>query len=234
MRGAVPGRFCDRPALTLVEMLVALFLLLLLISGGLLLISSAGDAWFRGETEVRTRNEAALFVSFLNRHLPGAIIEPGLDGPGPAFVGGPEELFFCALVFSGPGRTDFARLALRFDRERETIFLVKRRGGEADGDFQVRDRRGEEPLLFPVSGLRFTYLDRDGYLPEWDSRPGRAQENRLPRAVRGEFFLPGPRSRRGQRPVSRFEATWEIRTHAPVPGGAGPPLPGRPFSDAPG
>lgn len=197
--------------LSLLEFLIALFLLLVILGGGMLLLDTTARRWFHGETAVAVHTGSRNLASFLGRTLSAATLAGDWDGARPEFVGGAGEISFCALISDVPGRTDYARVKIFFDPDRETLFITKQRAEEAHRHFAA-DRRGAQPLAGDVKALRFSYRSGGEVFSSWDSRRGAAQAGRLPEAVQAEFELYGPRRRHGRRPSESFSSLFEVRT----------------------
>lgn len=201
-----------RAGFSLLEFLIALFLLLVIVGGGVFLLGTTSRTWFHGEAVVHTHTGARNLAAFLERLFAGAFLAGDWEGARPEFVGDAAAVSFCALVSPVAGRTDFARVRVFFDPDEETLYVIKQRADEPYRDYDLPDRRGAQPLLTAVRRLRFSYL-RDGvFIADWDSRPAAGQAGLLPEAVRLEVELYGPRRRAGRRPSEEFHALFTIRT----------------------
>jgi len=212
-------RPCGRPptgrpprAFTLVEFLVALFLVLVIAAAGGLLFGALDKAWFKGETAVATHTEARALVAFLNRYVSTAVLPGEWPGGRPEFIGAPQEMIFCALAPGTADRTDFALVRFTFDHPAEMLRVVMNRVGEPVRDFTPPVARGAQPVSFSVKTMSFSYHDGPAVHDYWDSRAGAAQADRLPEAVQVRFELYGPRRRRGERPAAAFDGFFEIKT----------------------
>ncbi len=197
---------------SLLELLIALFLLVVIVAGGLLMLYSAQIFWFRGETAVSIVSEARGLQLFLGRFLPGAFVIPSWEDPRPEFVGTPQTLSFWTFLPEQERRTDFIRVDFSFDPEEQTLFIFQERASGHERDFVPLSSRGRQPVSFNLVEFAFSYFDGGEYLSAWDSRPGAAQENRLPAGVRVQYRVAGERKREGELPTQSFESFWEIKS----------------------
>ena len=112
---------------SLLELLIAIFLLLIILGGSLLLLRTANQSWFRGESEVAMQTEARNLIVFLNRLIPGAVLINGDDEEGLKFSGYPDRIAFCALLLENRKKTDFAWINIFLKKKDGTLYVFEER-----------------------------------------------------------------------------------------------------------
>ena len=114
---------------SLLELLIALFLLLVILGGSLLLLRTANQSWFRGESEVAIQTEARNLIAFLNRLIPGAVLTNSGDEERLNFSGYPDRISFCALLAENREKTDFAWVSIFWKEKVGIIYIFEERAG---------------------------------------------------------------------------------------------------------
>ena len=112
---------------SLLELLIALFLLLIILGGSLLLLRTANQNWFRGGSEVAIQTEARNLIAFLNRLIPGSVLTNSGDEEGLKFSGYPDHISFCALLSENRKKTDFAWVNIFWQEKDGTLYVFEER-----------------------------------------------------------------------------------------------------------
>ena len=202
----------ENQGFSLLEMLIAAFLLVILVGGCLMVLKSANRVWVRGKTDVGLQTEARNLISFLNRLISGAVFFDTWEKTRPEFIGAPERLSFCGLIPDNEKQTDFARLELFLDPNDHTLYVSEERAGDVRKDFSAPDGKGRQPVSFSVRKMDFGYFNGVKFQPNWDSRKGAPEAGRLPKAVRIKFRL-SEQMREGKEPAQDFETLIELKTN---------------------
>ena len=197
---------------SLLELLIASFLLLVIVGGCLLLLRTASRSWFRGESEASAQIEARNLTAFLNRLVPGAVLTDG-GGAELKFSGGPEKISFCALLPGNEKKTDFARINIFWEEKEGAVYVAEERAGAGPKIFSVSGKTGSQPLSGGVTKFRFSYFDGNEPRPAWDSSGEGPEKGTLPKAVFLDFQLSGQKSSEGRVFRRDYHAVFEIKNN---------------------
>jgi len=198
---------------SLLEMVIAFFLLLVITGGSLLLLRTAGQNWFRGESEATIQTEARNLISFLNRLIPGAILTNSEDDNGLKFSGYPDRVSFCALLLDDKKKTDFARISIFWKEKDGIIYAYEERAENRREFFSGSEKTGSQPLSGGVTKFRLSYFDGNERSPTWDSGKDSPEEGSLPKAVFLDFQLSGQKSGEGRVFRRDYHAVFEIKNN---------------------
>ena len=198
---------------SLLELLIALFLLLIILGGSLLLLRTANQSWFRGESEVAIQTEARNLIAFLNRLIPGAVLINGGDEEKLKFSGYPDRISFCALLSENRKKTDFAWINIFWKKKDGTVYVFEERAGNGREIFSGFGKTGSQPLSSGVTKFKLSYFDGKDYRSTWNSGKEGSEEELLPKAVFLDFQLSGQKSNEGRIFCRDYHAVFEIKNN---------------------
>ncbi|MCX5641987.1 MAG: prepilin-type N-terminal cleavage/methylation domain-containing protein [Candidatus Omnitrophica bacterium] len=198
---------------SLLELLIALFLLLVILGGSLLLLQTANRSWFRGESEVAIQTEARNLIAFLNRIIPGAVLTDSGDEERLEFSGYPDRISFCALLSEDRKKTDFARIDIFWKEKEGTVYVFEERAGNGRRIFSGSGKTGSQPLSGGVTKFKFSYFDGKECRLTWNSSKDGPEEDSLPKAVFLDFQLSGQKSDEGRIFCRDYHAVFEIKNN---------------------
>ncbi|MFH1903118.1 MAG: prepilin-type N-terminal cleavage/methylation domain-containing protein [Candidatus Omnitrophota bacterium] len=198
---------------SLLELLIALFLLLIILGGSLLLLRTVNQSWFRGESEVAIQTEARNLTAFLNRLIPGAVLINGGDEEGLKFSGYPDRIAFCVLLLENRKKTDFAWVNIFWKEKDGTLYVFEERAGSGRKNLSGSGKTGSQPLSGGVTKFKLSYFDGKDYRPTWNSGKEGSEEGLLPKAVFLDFQLSGPKSNEGRIFRHDYHAIFEIKNN---------------------
>ena len=211
-----PAPACFKRGFSLLELLIALFLLLVILGGSLLLLRTANQSWFRGESEVAIQTEVRNLIAFLNRLIPGAILINGGDEEGEEglkFSGYPDRIAFCALLSDNRKKTDFARVNIFWQEKDGTLYVFEERAGSGRKNLSGSGKTGSQPLSSGVTKFKLSYFDGKNYRSTWNSGKEGSEEELLPKAVFLNFQLSGQKSNEGRIFRRDYHAIFEIKNN---------------------
>ncbi|MFA7329143.1 MAG: prepilin-type N-terminal cleavage/methylation domain-containing protein, partial [Candidatus Ratteibacteria bacterium] len=189
---------CFKRGFSLLELLIALFLLLIILGGSLLLLRTANQSWFRGESEVAIQTEARNLIVFFNRLIPGAVLINGGDKEGLEFYGYPDRIDFFTLLSDNREKTDFARVNIFWKEKDGTLYVFEERAGSDRKNLSDSGKTGSQPLSHGVTKFKLSYFDGKDYRLSWNSGKEGSEEGLLPKAVFLDFQLSGQKSNEGR------------------------------------
>ena len=198
---------------SLLELLIALFLLLVIAGGSLLLLRTAGQSWFRGEAETAVQTEARNLIAFLNRLIPGAVLINSGNEEQFKFSGHPDRVSFCALISENKKKTDFARVVIFWEEKDGAIYVFEERAGSGREIFSGSGKTGSQPLSSGVTKFKLSYFDGKKDRSIWDSGKDGPEEGSLPKAVFLDFQLSGQKSFEGRIFRRDYHAVFEIKNN---------------------
>jgi prepilin-type N-terminal cleavage/methylation domain-containing protein len=198
---------------SLLELLIALFLLLVILGGSILLLRTANQSWFRGESEVAVQTEARNLTVFLNRLIPGAVLTNGGDEAELKFSGYPDRISFCTLLSENREKTDFARVDIFWKKEDGTLYVFEERAEKGRRNLFDSGKTGSQPLSGGVTKFKLSYFDGKEYRSTWNSGKEGSDEGLLPKAVFLDFQLSGQKSNEGRIFRRDYHAIFEIKNN---------------------
>lgn len=176
------GRHPSPPALTLVELLIAMTILVTVSASAALIFRGITRAWRTGELRAERYQQARLLFDLFGRELSSSVANlkyplighEAADG-APLQAGSRfDELFFVGTL---PGRTGVIERGYWVNAAGQ---LMCHEDEPADGDYQTGE---SEPCGHDVSQFDVSYFDGTEWLDRWEADQQPAQAGQLPKAV---------------------------------------------------
>jgi len=193
------------PALTLVELLIAMAILVTITTSTMLVFRGITKAWQSGELRTERYQQVRLLFDLFARELSSCVLNARYPFIGnDAAQGAPlkagsvrDELFFVGTL---PGRTGLVERGYWVNAAGE---LMCHDDEPADGNYETvgtDELCGSDVVAFDVS-----YFDGTTWLTQWDGRAGSAQMAQVPKALRIVLQI-------GQQGGEQFETVIDVPT----------------------
>lgn len=200
------GRPGPLSGFTLVELLVATFIVATILAAAYHVFQTCLGLWKRGDAEREAMASARVFCAQLGQELTGVAVFEGSDGQ---FLGQAEQVTFTSLApsrTSGENPEPCLRVSYQLGQQRGegAVGSVERCQALAAGGMVLSNLQAPEVILAGVREFSLGYLaaDSSDWSDKWEKR------DELPAAVRVTMVLEGPVGRDGL----AFRTTFSVPT----------------------
>lgn len=206
--GESKGGLTNPKGITLLETLIGLFVFGIVISSCLMLFRKN---MLNSRKELIGKNicsEALDTISFVERHIPFAMINT-FEGKYRMNFIGENNRIRCICPFSETEGTDLGKLGIFLDGDIIKVNFVRIDKDTSDFSF-FAGFPGAQPLAEHISRLRFEYFDGIVWRETWNTKKGQAQEGELPRLLRMEIDVVYPQQVEGKYIRKQFQKTMKM------------------------
>ena len=186
---------------TVLEFLVAAFILVIVIGSSLLLFKKSSSSFSEGKNKAEIYQDARECLGFIGARLKTALVNDW-ENNRINFIGQEKEVKFIGPFSTPQDASDICKMSFYLEGKEMKIWLE--RMGKKENDYSFPDSfPGSQTLISNIQELIFEYYDRGSWQDSWDSGKGGKQDGKLPKAVRVKIEISAPQGVEGKKPIAK-------------------------------
>ncbi len=186
---------------TILEFLIAAFILIVVVGSISLLLKESSFSFSQGKSKVGIYEAGRQSLNFLMSRLCTALVNDWKNNRI-NFIGEEKKVKFICPFSTRKDSSDICKIIFYLDGKELKVWL--KRMGKEEKDYSFSDSLpGSQGLITNVQEMTFEYYDGISWRDCWDSRKGKRQDGRLPKAVRIKIKISAPKGIEGKEPIEK-------------------------------